>query len=53
MPRAGVLDDYQGIALGMSVIAWSQNLTAEQAVPCGATLVTKDEPRVVNPEARS
>jgi phosphoglycerate dehydrogenase-like enzyme len=27
----------------MSVIAWSQNLTAERAAQCGATLVSKDE----------
>ena len=32
-----------GVAFQMSVIAWSQNLTAERAAPCGATLVTKDE----------
>jgi phosphoglycerate dehydrogenase-like enzyme len=32
-----------GVAFEMSVIAWSQNLTAEQAARCGATLVTKDE----------
>ena len=32
-----------GIAFGMSVIAWSQNLTAERATQFGATLVTKDE----------
>lgn len=32
-----------GVAFGMSVIAWSQNLTAERAAQCGATLVTKDE----------
>ena len=32
-----------GGAFGMSVIAWSQNLTAEKAVELGATLVTKDE----------
>ncbi len=32
-----------GVAFGMSVIAWSQNLTAEKAAQCGATLVTKDE----------
>jgi phosphoglycerate dehydrogenase-like enzyme len=32
-----------GVAFGMSVIAWSQNLTAERAVQYGATLVTKDE----------
>ncbi len=32
-----------GIAFGMSVITWSQNLTAERAAQFGATLVTKDE----------
>jgi phosphoglycerate dehydrogenase-like enzyme len=32
-----------GTAFGMSVMAWSQNLTAESAAPYGATLVTKDE----------
>jgi len=32
-----------GLAFGMKVIAWSQNLTPEIAVAAGATLVTKDE----------
>jgi phosphoglycerate dehydrogenase-like enzyme len=32
-----------GVAFDMSVIAWSQNLTAERAAQCGATLVTRDE----------
>ena len=32
-----------GVAFEMSVIAWSQNLTAERVAQCGATLVTKDE----------
>jgi phosphoglycerate dehydrogenase-like enzyme len=32
-----------GVAFEMSVIAWSENLTAEQAARCGATRVTKDE----------
>ena len=32
-----------GAAFGMSVIAWSENLTVERAAKCGATLVTKDE----------
>src|SRR5262245_35517428 len=32
-----------GVAFGMSVVAWSQNMTAERAAQCGATLVTKDE----------
>jgi phosphoglycerate dehydrogenase-like enzyme len=32
-----------GAAFGMTVIAWSQNLTAERAAQHGAALVTKDE----------
>jgi phosphoglycerate dehydrogenase-like enzyme len=32
-----------GLAFGMHVIAWSQNLTAEKAATAGATLVSKDE----------
>ena len=32
-----------GAAFGMSVIAWSQNLTAERAAQFGASLVTKDD----------
>jgi phosphoglycerate dehydrogenase-like enzyme len=32
-----------GVAFDMSVLAWSQNLTAERATQCGATLVSKDE----------
>jgi phosphoglycerate dehydrogenase-like enzyme len=32
-----------GVAFGMSVIAWSQNLTAERAAQSGARLVSKDE----------
>jgi len=32
-----------GVAFGMSVIAWSQNLTAERAAQYGATLVRRDE----------
>ena len=32
-----------GVAFKMSVLAWSQNLTAERAAQCGATLVAKDE----------
>ena len=32
-----------GLAFGMSVVAWSQNLTTEQAKQFGATLVGKDE----------
>ena len=31
-----------GVAFEMSVIAWSENLTAERAARCGAALVTKD-----------
>lgn len=31
-----------GNAFGMPIIAWSQNLTAEHAAECGATLVDKD-----------
>lgn len=31
-----------GNAFGMNVIAWSENLTAERAEECGATLVSKD-----------
>jgi phosphoglycerate dehydrogenase-like enzyme len=32
-----------GLAFGVDVIAWSQNLTAERAESCGARLVSKDE----------
>lgn len=32
-----------GKAFGMTVLAWSQNLTAERAAACGAMLVRKDE----------
>jgi phosphoglycerate dehydrogenase-like enzyme len=32
-----------GLAFGMQVIAWSQNLTAEKAAAAGATLVSKQE----------
>lgn len=32
-----------GVAFGMSVLAWSQNMTVERATQYGATLVTKDE----------
>jgi phosphoglycerate dehydrogenase-like enzyme len=32
-----------GKAFGMTVIAWSQNLTAERAAAAGALLVTKEE----------
>src|SRR3984957_13390224 len=32
-----------GLAFGMKIVAWSQNLTAETATAAGATLVTKEE----------
>jgi phosphoglycerate dehydrogenase-like enzyme len=32
-----------GLAFGMSVIAWSQNLTAEKCAAAGAALVSKEE----------
>src|SRR6266404_4002134 len=32
-----------GLAAGMEVIAWSQNLTADKAQTCGARLVSKEE----------
>src|SRR6266404_5510480 len=32
-----------GLAFGMEVIAWSQNLTADKAQACGARLVSKEE----------
>jgi phosphoglycerate dehydrogenase-like enzyme len=32
-----------GLAFGMEVIAWSQNLTSERAQSCGARLVSKEE----------
>ncbi len=32
-----------GLAFGMNVIAWSQNLTADKAQTCGARLVSKEE----------
>jgi phosphoglycerate dehydrogenase-like enzyme len=32
-----------GLAFGMNVIAWSQNLTSEKAQACGARLVSKEE----------
>jgi phosphoglycerate dehydrogenase-like enzyme len=41
--KLGVRVAAVGNALGMKVIAWSQNLTAEKAKEGGATLVTKDE----------
>jgi phosphoglycerate dehydrogenase-like enzyme len=41
--RLGATVAKVGGAFGMSVIAWSQNLTAEKAAQCGTRLVTKDE----------
>lgn len=41
--RLGAAVARAGVAFGMSVIAWSQNLTPERAAQCGATLVSKDE----------
>lgn len=32
-----------GNAFGMKVVAWSENMTAERAEECGATLVSKDD----------
>jgi phosphoglycerate dehydrogenase-like enzyme len=32
-----------GNAFGMNVIAWSENMTAERAAECGASLVSKDD----------
>jgi phosphoglycerate dehydrogenase-like enzyme len=41
--RLGALMAGYGTALGMTVIAWSQNLTAERAQAAGAALVSKEE----------
>src|SRR6185503_1157299 len=41
--RIGAYMARYGQALGMRVIAWSQNLTAEKAKAAGAELVTKEE----------
>jgi phosphoglycerate dehydrogenase-like enzyme len=41
--RIGGMMARYGIALGMEVLAWSQNLTAERAKECGATLVSKED----------
>jgi phosphoglycerate dehydrogenase-like enzyme len=41
--RLGALMAGYGKALGMTVLAWSQNLTAERAAAVGATLVSKEE----------
>ena len=40
--RLGSIVARYGAAFGMRPIAWSENLTAERAVECGADLVTKD-----------
>jgi len=41
--RIGVRVARIGVAFGMEVIAWSQNLTPDSAAEVGATHVTKDE----------
>lgn len=41
--RIGAMMARYGVALGMEVLAWSQNLTAGRAQEAGATLVGKDE----------
>jgi phosphoglycerate dehydrogenase-like enzyme len=41
--RLGALMAGYGKALGMTVIAWSQNLTAERAEAAGAALVSKED----------
>jgi phosphoglycerate dehydrogenase-like enzyme len=41
--RIGARMAAYGRALGMRVVAWSQNLTADAATTAGAVLVTKDE----------
>ena len=41
--RIGACMARYGNALGMSVLAWSQNLTDERAIAAGATRVSKDE----------
>jgi phosphoglycerate dehydrogenase-like enzyme len=41
--RIGTAVARVGLAFGMPVVAWSQNLTAEQAADAGAALVGKDE----------
>jgi phosphoglycerate dehydrogenase-like enzyme len=43
MIRIAILDARIGLAFGMKVIAWSQNLTADQAQLCGARRVLKEE----------
>jgi phosphoglycerate dehydrogenase-like enzyme len=41
--RLGSYMAHYGSALGMTVIGWSQNLTAEKAAAAGATMVSKQE----------
>jgi phosphoglycerate dehydrogenase-like enzyme len=41
--RLGALMAHYGKALGMNIIAWSQNLTTETAEAAGATRVSKEE----------
>jgi phosphoglycerate dehydrogenase-like enzyme len=41
--RLGTSVARAGLAFGMTVIAWSENLTAERATRCGATRVAKDD----------
>jgi phosphoglycerate dehydrogenase-like enzyme len=41
--RLGALVARVGVAFGMDVVAWSQNLTAERAADVGVRLVDKDE----------
>jgi phosphoglycerate dehydrogenase-like enzyme len=41
--RLGSMMARYGIALGMRVLAWSQNLTAEDAAAAGAELVSKED----------
>ena len=41
--RIGGMMARYGIALGMEVLAWSQNLTAKRAKECGAALVSKED----------
>jgi D-3-phosphoglycerate dehydrogenase len=41
--RLGAKTAHIARAIGMDIIAWSQNLTAERCREVGATLVTKDE----------
>jgi phosphoglycerate dehydrogenase-like enzyme len=41
--RLGSIVARYGVAFGMRLLAWSENLTAERAAECGAELVAKDE----------